>query len=738
MRSKSRWVAIAVIMSVLASGCGQTQNISGENSGTTVENITPGQTEESITGSNTPEEQNMGNNGNAVVKPEVNVPDDWYEGYAETAPPDFSKVLITCLEGTAGCYAMNGNTLTFTEVATDSVYSISGEFKGNIVIDVGDDYKFDLELHGLSFSSDSANPVFVESGDRVTITAKKGYWNYIYDLREALEDGSTAKAGAVYSEVDLRIAGKGELTIVSQNNNGIHSKKDLHVKNLTLTVQCADNALKGNDSVTLENASTTLIARAGDGIKTTKSDISGKGNQRGIISVLGGTHTIFAACDGLDAAYDVVIDDEATVLNIFTDKYSEYSEEITAVSEDVYYIRFFSDEWKYSVKFYTAEGDFIWINPEYHSEISGFRSKYYYYSFPKMAGYTKLQIYIYSGEMEQKQENEYLAVTDYLSFNEEYDTFALAVQDNSLSYTWTNYTTKISEDFGGFGGPGGFGGGRGPGGFGGFEEGNADKGEYSTKGIKAANEIVINNGTVYVKAYDDAMHADNDTALENNETAKGNVVINSGTVLLYSNDDGIHADGNVAITGGKVTVSHCYEGIEGNTVELSGGNVSVNATDDGINTTTTRGTAVTVSGGEIYIHCAGDGIDSNSRTPYEGVVFSGGDMLVISSSGMNSAIDTEKGYKYEGGRVVAASPAGGMSNESVHCENFSDIGCKQNIGLVLNRYANITAGNEAVMTFKIPSGLNATVIYLGSTDASVSVETGTTAELDENGVCWYK
>ena len=36
-------------------------------------------------------------------------------------------------------------------------------------------------------------------------------------------------------------------------------------------------------------------------------------------------------------------------------------------------------------------------------------------------------------------------------------------------------------------------------------DGNSDKGEHSTKGIKAANEIVINAGTINIKAYDDGL-----------------------------------------------------------------------------------------------------------------------------------------------------------------------------------------------------------------------------------------
>ena len=672
------------------------------------------------------------------------IQDELYKGYSETTSSDLSNVTITCFSGSDGCYTKEGSTITFTGLSADSIYTISGEFKGNIVIDVGDEYKFELELLGLSVSSDNINPILIKSGDKVTLTAKKDYSNYVYDLRAAVDENSeTEKAGAIYSEVDLRIGGKGELTVVSENNNGIHSKKDLEVKNVNLTVHCRDNALKGNDSVTLEGASATLISTMGDGIKTSNSDISQKGNQRGTILVSGGIYNVYAACDGLDAAYDVVVEDtadNATVLNIFTDKYSNYSEEVTVVAEDVFYIRSFSDEWKYSVKYYNSDEDYVWVTPEKHSDVSGGRTSYFYYSYPKMQEYSKVQFFIYSGDMEQGQETEYLAMTDYLTVNTEYDTFALSSQGNSLSYSWTNYTTQIVESFGGGrGGHGGFGGGPGGfGGMGGFGEGNTDKGEYSTKGIKAANEIVINSGTVNIKSYDDAVHANNDTTLENGETPKGNVIINDGVITVYSNDDGLHADGTVTVNNGVVTVTNSYEGVEGSYVEILGGKVSVNTKDDGINATTTTGTAVTIAGGDVYIYCSGDGVDSNSRTSYEGIVFSGGNTVTISTSGGNSAIDSEQGYKYEGGQVVAIMPSGGMSQEAVHCKNFSEIGSKRTTAMIAGRYVNVAVDDDTVATIQMPSGISGMVIYLGSNGASVSVEETTSAELDANGVCWYK
>lgn len=210
-----------------------------------------------------------------------------------------------------------------------------------------------------------------------------------------------------------------------------------------------------------------------------------------------------------------------------TDKYSNYSSEVTAVDEDQYYIRFTYDGYLYSVKYYNSDDDYCWVNAEYHSKVSGGRSTYYYYAYPKMTEYSKMQFFIYDSDMKQGQEDDYLVASDYLTPNTGYDTFALTSQGNSLMYQWTNYTTSIQDN--GWGGMGGHGGG----GMGGMNDGNSDKGDYSTKGIKAGNEIVINAGTINIKAYDDAIHANGDTTLENGETPTGNVTINGGIITAY-------------------------------------------------------------------------------------------------------------------------------------------------------------------------------------------------------------
>ncbi len=450
---------------------------------------------------------------------------------------------ITCSEGTQNAYTITQDETTgeyivqFTNVSSDSVYSISGNLNGHIEIDTGDDYKFELELNGVTIASNTTAPIQILSGDKVQITAKKNTTNTILDSRENISEDESQYSSAIYATVDLVLGGKGTLNVTSENNNGIHTKDDLEVKNLTLNVSCIDNALKGNDSVTITSGTLTLIARQGDGIKTTNSDISSKGNQRGTIALDGGTITIYAACDGIDAAYDVTIASDVT-LNVYTDKYSSYSEEVTAVTDGTYYIRSTSSSYKYSLKYTTSNGT-VWANASYYTSVRsggpGDGKTYYYYKVNKPSNATSFVVYAYTSSQSQGQSSSYSAVSSTKALNSSYDTIAVTVSSSSISTSWTNYTTQ-----------------QGPGG---INQGNSNKGDYSTKGIKANNQITISGGTIFIKSYDDAIHANNDESLENGSTPVGNVTISGGTITLYSNDDAIHADGTLLISGGTTIIT---------------------------------------------------------------------------------------------------------------------------------------------------------------------------------------
>jgi len=117
------------------------------------------------------------------------------------------------------------------------------------------------------------------------------------------------------------------------------------------------------------------------------------------------------------------------------------------------------------------------------------------------------------------------------------------------------------------------------------------------------------------------------------------------------------------------------------------------------------------------------------------IVFSGGKTVVISNSGMNSAIDTENGYTYTQGSVIAIMPRGGMSSEATHCESFSSIGKSTQLSLTADNYLVVGIGNTTA-TVKMPVSLSATVIVLGDNSPSITSESSTSAVLDQNGVAW--
>lgn len=641
-------------------------------------------------------------------------------------PENAGTLAVSYVSGTDNCWTLSGKTLTFSGLTENTVCSVTGEFDGQIIIDAGDGYKFELELCGVTLYSGEQNPISILSGDKVTLTAKKGSKNYVYDTRAAVSDttsdgttsgdatssDTTSVSSAIYSVCDLDLGGKGELIVISANNNGIHGKKDLDVKNLTLSVTCADNALKGNDSVDITGGVITLVAKSGDGIKTTDTDVSTKGNQRGTVLISGGTVNIYAACDGIDAAYNAEISGDA-VVNIYTDRYSPYSEDVESVETDARYIRATSNAYKYSVKYIDGD-DYKIVNATLSKTVNGGRSNYYYYSFEKLDGYDSIQVFVYSSSQEQGQEDDYTVKTDTISWNDSYDTFAIESRGGRFTYNWTNYS---SVD--GWGGNGGNMGG-GHGGQGGMQDGNSEKGDHSTKGVKADNEVIISGGVITVKSYDDAIHANSDAMLENEETATGNVTISGGTLTLYSKDDGIHADGTLNVSGGDIDITGCYEGLEGLFLNVKGGDISIVSSDDGINATTVSGIGITFESGKVYIYAGGDGVDSNSRTSYQGIVFSGGDIVIVSTSGGNSSIDTEQGYTYNGGNVLAICPANGMGNESTNCRNFSSVATKTTMNLTKGQTLTVSVNGEVVSSVVMPSGLSALVIYLGSANASLS------------------
>lgn len=208
-------------------------------------------------------------------------------------------------------YTCDNGIYTFTK---EGEYQITGKLENGMIVVNAPEAKVELNFADCYMVSEVNSLVYVEDADEVVIKAAEGTTNTFIDNRPYKDsDNEDKEAGnaAIYAKDDLKIKGKGKMVVEGNYKNGIQSKNDIEVKNLTLEITAADNALKGNDSVIIESGVLTLTALGGSGIKTDNDRISNKGNQKGNITILGGNVNITSKKDCLKAALDVIIDKDA-------------------------------------------------------------------------------------------------------------------------------------------------------------------------------------------------------------------------------------------------------------------------------------------------------------------------------------------------------------------------------------------------------------------------------------------
>ena len=98
------------------------------------------------------------------------------------------------------------------------------------------------------------------------------------------------------------------------------------------------------------------------------------------------------------------------------------------------------------------------------------------------------------------------------------------------------------------------------------------------KGITANDSIRVKDGSFTIDAGDDGLHTSN-----GDEDGKGYIYIGSGTYQIKSGDDGIHAETDLLIKDGTINITESKEGLEGYTVTIDNGDITIVASDDGIN-----------------------------------------------------------------------------------------------------------------------------------------------------------
>lgn len=186
----------------------------------------------------------------------------------------------------------------------------------------------------------------------------------------------------------------------------------------------------------------------------------------------------------------------------------------------------------------------------------------------------------------------------------------------------------------------------------------------SLKGIKAETSLMISGGSFTINSADDSVHSN------------ANVTINGGTFEIASGDDAFHAEDTLTVASGTIHISESYEGLEGLHIVVSGGDIDITASDDGLNAaggTDASGMtggrdgrfghggmggnsngSILISGGNISVTAYGDGIDANGT-----IDMTGGYVVVCGPSrGDTATLDYDSRATISGGTFIGTGASG--------------------------------------------------------------------------------
>lgn len=193
---------------------------------------------------------------------------------------------------------IDGQTVTITQAGT---YQIAGTLgNGALIVESAENAKITLVLGGVSIKNSTGAAIQIATADDVTIELAEGTTNVLQsgekvDIATATE-GEEASGGALQSKVDLKIKGKGSLTVLGYLNNGIHCTKDLKIKNGNISVTALGHGIKGKNSVTVSGGTVTVTSGK-DGITSDETE----NEEKGFVTIEDGEIIITSVGDGVSA-----------------------------------------------------------------------------------------------------------------------------------------------------------------------------------------------------------------------------------------------------------------------------------------------------------------------------------------------------------------------------------------------------------------------------------------------------
>ena len=270
------------------------------------------------------------------------------------------------------------------------------------------------------------------------------------------------------------------------------------------------------------------------------------------------------------------------------------------------------------------------------------------------------------------------------------------------------------------------------------------KSTYDTDTSKG--NIVITGGEFDITASNDGIHCNED------------ILISGGNLTISSGDDSVHADDNLQVDGGTIDIKKCCEGLEGVQITLNDGDISIVASDDGINaadgssssgmgmggfgggqaSSSDSSVLLTINGGNIFVNAGGDGLDSNGN-----IVMNGGNVTVLGpTSDGDTALDFDGAFTINGG-VLMAFGSSGMLETPTSAQNGCCIVTTLGTVSANSAFSLMDSSGNVIMSYTPTKNYASAIVYssdikngstytvtAGSTTQSITVNSNVTT----NGV----
>ncbi len=431
-------------------------------------------------------------------------------------------------------------TYALTGVSTDGEFMMTGSYKAS------------LELNGLTLTNPSGAPLNIQNGKRIDLSVKKGTENTLTDAT-----GGDWK-GCVVCKGHLELKGKGVLNVYGNTAHGIYAKEYVEMKNCTVNVLSAmKDGVNCNQYFLMESGTLNVSGISDDGVQVSYKDETDREEEdTGTLTVKGGSINIavMGTCTkGLKAEGDLAVSDGTVTI--------------------------------------TSAGGGAWDSDDAKTKAASCMS-------------ADGNILIEGGTF---------SLTSTGSGGKGINgdgTLTVSGGDLTISTTGGMYAYVNNKEYTGY-------------------TGNTDNltsdQKSSPKGIKIDGDVVINGGTIKVSTKGNGAEG-----IE----SKSVLTINDGSISVNAYDDAINSGSHMYINGGTVTVvASDNDGLDSNgNMYFNGGYVmafGTKAPECGIDANEEDGYSVYFKGGTLLAVGGGNSVPSSSESTQPYIV---GTMAVTANS----------------------------------------------------------------------------------------------------------